>query len=119
MTVGKFLCSTAVAICLTACSGPLTKAEDVSPPIKVTTELKSSGGTFVRVTSLTDEIKIISLTANRGNCIEEDMNAIRRMVKAPEQSNTIKYGVTNTYAFRCAIIEVTIETDQGSWTYNP
>jgi hypothetical protein len=89
------------------------KAAESESPIRIVTRHDERlNYDFVIVTSIGDgEIKVVSATANRGNCLERTVGGT--------PPKTLKYGEGETFVFACNVIELTVETDRGAWTYHP
>jgi hypothetical protein len=65
----------------------------------------------IEVLSMVDEIKIQSITLNRGNCKD-------RLLDWGYTSLTLKYGELREIGTNCReILEMTIKTDQGEFRY--
>jgi|HubBroStandDraft_6_1064221.scaffolds.fasta_scaffold71310_2 hypothetical protein len=99
---------------------PATADELQQAPIKVSTKWDEGiSSYFVRVTSTSDEVDIISVIANRGNCEDITVNPGNVSLKSPLSPTTLKFGEAITRRFSCIAIELTVETNKGSWTYHP
>lgn len=67
----------------------------------------------VDITSIADGLTINSVMVNRNQC--------RASVGNPSKSFNLSFGKTITYNYnvKCDIVEIVIDTNKGSWTFNP
>lgn len=87
---------------------------DGSSPIKIEMDGRDTTGAIMKITSLVDNVTIMGLTINRGNCSIIDNNTINKVKKV----FNIKYGqyVEYHYMSDCSVLEVSVDTNMGTWT---
>lgn len=100
-----------LALALSLCSaGALAE----QAPVKVSTGPSSAyGNVNVYITAITDTVVVKKVRVNRGHCSEAEVISNGRL---PIRLN---YGSTmHRVLLRCNVMEVSIDTDQGDWTFN-
>lgn len=87
---------------------------DGSSPIKIELDSGDTMGAIVKVTSLVDNVTVMGLTINRGNCLVVDNNTINKVKRVFK----LKYGeyVNYHYLDNCKVLEASVDTNMGTWT---
>lgn len=60
------------------------------------------------ITAIADKVEIDGISINRGHCSD----------KRTQLPATLAYGQQISFDPNCSVLEVTVDTDQGSWTMN-
>lgn len=71
---------------------------------------------WIEITSIVDEIEVMDVKVNRGNCDLSLDPVISRMKFYGLKSFKLKYGETIILKHNCTILSVDLVTDQGSFT---
>ncbi|GAA5107546.1 hypothetical protein GCM10023211_08780 [Orbus sasakiae] len=98
-------------------------ADDI--PVKVSTGYKTeSSGRFhvrwltVNITSLNNDLVIQKVTVDKGNC-RDALGAKKNKLNRANISYPLKFGKTATYEYYddCGGVEIQVDTNLGSWTF--
>lgn len=103
--------------CLCVSSGVLAKNESVKISVG-----QEGNYRVVNVTGLANELTINQVVVNRGQC--------RASLSNPIKPYTLKFGATQSYRYmlynsvngsryHCDVVEIVVETAQGTWTFTP
>ncbi|WPS58052.1 hypothetical protein RDV79_05310 [Aeromonas dhakensis] len=103
--------------CLCVSSGVLAKNESVKISVG-----QEGNYRVVNVTGLANELTINKVVVNRGQC--------RASLSNPIKPYTLKFGATQSYRYmlynsvngsryHCDVVEIVVETAQGTWTFTP
>ncbi len=103
--------------CLCVSSSVLAKNESVKISVG-----QEGNYRVVNVTGLANELTINKVVVNRGQC--------RASLSNPIKPYTLKFGATQSYRYmlynsvngsryHCDVVEIVVETAQGTWTFTP
>ncbi|HGE8266167.1 TPA: hypothetical protein ACGD2I_000572 [Aeromonas hydrophila] len=103
--------------CLCVSSGVLAKNESVKISVG-----QEGNYRVVNVTGLANELTINKVVVNRDQC--------RTSLSNPIKPYTLKFGATQSYRYmlynsvngsryHCDVVEIVVETAQGTWTFTP
>lgn len=90
---------------------------DGSSPVAIQLAHTNTGNTIIRVTSTVDNLTIMGIKINRGNCTtigDKTINGVSKMY-------SLKYGqyVDYQYMSNCNVLEVSVDTNIGYWISRP
>lgn len=103
--------------CLCVSSGVLAKNESVKISVG-----QEGNYRVVNVTGLANKLTINKVVVNRDQC--------RASLSNPIKPYTLKFGATQSYRYmlynsvngsryHCDVVEIVVETAQGTWTFTP
>jgi hypothetical protein len=95
----------AIVLAYQGCS-QVPSAEQSAP---ISAKIDRSG--TIAITSLADAVILKGITANRGNC--KIVDSMRGIFPKP-----LKFGDVAFYVTSCKVLEITVATDAGDYSFN-
>jgi len=109
----KLLLTTAACVCLI---GHALATESTPINVKI---IPYGNNYIVKITAIVDNVIVNGVKLNRGNCTYSESHAAGHLITSSNSTVTLKYGEIYTIETACInLIEVMVETDQGTWTLN-